>query len=255
MIVSPLTGKEEQKVDMNTMNEDVENRREKTKNQENNIVSSKQFKPYLGSQLSLKEQDEKSCSRKWRERLLGRAHSSSSIEDIVGADVRVLSLTIICPGRPEIVLSHPFVSTPKSSLFTLKEGTKYQLKFSFMVYNNVVSGLQYMNTLWKSGIRDQIGRKSHSQPSTVKTAEQLGRKTYFYPPSIQSLVSQIDKQRLQIDQFVTLQNDRLRLALEEQRKQQISYFLKKSQVLIQQKDEEIIKAVNKAMELEEFMKL
>ncbi|KAL2456943.1 Rho GDP-dissociation inhibitor 1 [Forsythia ovata] len=73
--------------------------------------------------------------------------------DIVGADVRVLSLTIICPGRPEIVLSHPFVSTPKSSLFTLKEGTKYQLKFSFMVYNNVVSGLQYMNTLWKSGIR------------------------------------------------------------------------------------------------------
>ncbi|KAL2520995.1 RING-type domain-containing protein [Forsythia ovata] len=104
-------------------------------------------------------------------------------------------------------------------------------------------------------IADQIGRKSHSQPSTVKTAEQLGRKTYFYPPSIQSLVSQIDKQRLQIDQFVTLQNDRLRLALEEQRKQQISYFLKKSQVLIQQKDEEIIKAVNRAMELEEFVKL
>ncbi|KAL2490602.1 SBP (S-ribonuclease binding protein) family protein [Abeliophyllum distichum] len=69
-----------------------------------------------------------------------------------------------------------------------------------------------------------------------------------------SLVSQIDKQRLQIDQFVTLQNDRLRLALEEQRKQQISYFLKKSQVLIQQKDEEIIKAVNRAMELEEFVK-
>ncbi|KAL2470196.1 Rho GDP-dissociation inhibitor 1 [Abeliophyllum distichum] len=153
MIIGPLTGKEEQKVDMNTMNEDVENRREKTKIQENNIVSSKQFKPYLGPQLSLKEQDEKSCSRKWRERFLGRAHSSSSIEDIVGADVRVLSLTIICPGRPEIVLSHPFVSTPKSSLFTLKEGTKYQLKFSFMVYNNVVSGLQYMNTLWKSGIR------------------------------------------------------------------------------------------------------
>ncbi|KAL2469284.1 SBP (S-ribonuclease binding protein) family protein [Forsythia ovata] len=70
----------------------------------------------------------------------------------------------------------------------------------------------------------------------------------------QSLVSQIDKQRLQIDQFVTLQNDRLRLALEEQRKQQISYFLKKSQVLIQQKDEEIIMAVNRAMELEEFVK-
>ncbi|KAL2520935.1 putative BOI-related E3 ubiquitin-protein ligase [Forsythia ovata] len=93
-------------------------------------------------------------------------------------------------------------------------------------------------------IADQIGRKSHSQPSTVADSV-----------FSQSLVSHIDKQRLQIDQFVTLQNDRLRLALEEQRKQQISYFLKKSQVLIQQKDEEIIKAVNKAMELEEFVKL
>ncbi|KAL2523281.1 AB hydrolase-1 domain-containing protein [Forsythia ovata] len=60
-------------------------------------------------------------------------------------------------------------------------------------------------------IADQIGRKSHSQPSTVKTAEQLGRKTYFYPPSIQ--------------------NDRLRLALEEQRKQQISHFREQTRIV------------------------
>lgn len=54
------------------------------------------------------------------------------------------------------------------------------------------------------------------------------------------------------------QNDRLRLALQELRKQQISYFLKKSelktQFLLQRKDEEIAKAVNKAMELENLVR-
>ncbi|CAA3015928.1 probable BOI-related E3 ubiquitin-protein ligase 2 [Olea europaea var. sylvestris] len=73
-----------------------------------------------------------------------------------------------------------------------------------------------------------------------------------------SLVNEIEKQKLEIDQFVTLQNDRLRLALQELRKQQISYFLKKSelktQFLLQRKDEEIAKAVNKAMELENLVR-
>ncbi|GFP94199.1 rho gdp-dissociation inhibitor 1 [Phtheirospermum japonicum] len=60
---------------------------------------------------------------------------------------------IDCPGRPEIALSHPFISSPKACLFTLKEGTRYRLKFSFVVSNNVVSGLKYEHTLWKAGIR------------------------------------------------------------------------------------------------------
>ncbi|CAI9770908.1 unnamed protein product [Fraxinus pennsylvanica] len=153
MIINSSTRKEEQKVDKNTMNEDLENRSEKPIKQERDDASSKLLKQCLSPQLSLKEQGEKCCSRKWKERLLGRAHSSSSVEDSLDPDVRILNLSIVCPGRPEIILSHPFVSNPKASLFTLKEGTKYQLKFSFMVYNNVVSGLQYMNTLWKAGIR------------------------------------------------------------------------------------------------------
>ncbi|CAI9769029.1 unnamed protein product [Fraxinus pennsylvanica] len=73
-----------------------------------------------------------------------------------------------------------------------------------------------------------------------------------------SLVNEIEKQRLEIDQFVTLQNRRLRLDLQELRKQQMSYFLKKSelnmQFLLKQKDEEIARAVNRAMELENFVK-
>ncbi|PIN24328.1 hypothetical protein CDL12_02943 [Handroanthus impetiginosus] len=68
-------------------------------------------------------------------------------------DVQMESLSIVCPGRPEIALSHPFISSPRACLFTLKEGTKYKLKFSFVVSNNIVSGLRYENTLWKAGIR------------------------------------------------------------------------------------------------------
>ncbi|KAF3623364.1 Rho GDP-dissociation inhibitor 1 [Capsicum annuum] len=62
-------------------------------------------------------------------------------------------LYIICPGRSDLVLCEPFISTPKDCLFTLKEASKYKLKFSFIVSNNGVSGLKYINTTWKSGVR------------------------------------------------------------------------------------------------------
>lgn len=68
-------------------------------------------------------------------------------------EVKILSISIKCPGRPEIVLAEPFVSSPKACLFTLKEGCKYRLKFSFIVSNKDVVGLKYINTLWKAGVR------------------------------------------------------------------------------------------------------
>ncbi|XP_073136395.1 rho GDP-dissociation inhibitor 1-like isoform X2 [Henckelia pumila] len=78
---------------------------------------------------------------------------TSKKEDIRGANVQIMTLTIVCPGRPEIELSHPFISSPKDCLFTLKEGTKFRLKFSFRVSNKDVSGLKYENTLWKAGVK------------------------------------------------------------------------------------------------------
>ncbi|KAL6956524.1 RING-type E3 ubiquitin transferase [Sarracenia purpurea var. burkii] len=74
----------------------------------------------------------------------------------------------------------------------------------------------------------------------------------------QSLAAQIDKQRQEVDRFISLQNERLRLALQEHRKQQIALILKKCEakaaVLLKQKDEEIAKAMNRMAELEEFMR-
>ncbi|KAK9268694.1 hypothetical protein L1049_000454 [Liquidambar formosana] len=47
----------------------------------------------------------------------------------------------------------PEVGDPKGLRFTLKEGSCYNLKFSFIVSNNIVSGLRYTNTVWKTGIK------------------------------------------------------------------------------------------------------
>ncbi|KAG2409606.1 Rho GDP-dissociation inhibitor [Vigna angularis] len=93
----------------------------------------------LGPRFSLKEQIEKDKDdeslRKWKEQLLGSIDVSA-----VG-------------GRPELILPIPFTSDAKKSIFILKEGSQYRLKFSFTVSNNIVSGLKYTNVVWKTGVR------------------------------------------------------------------------------------------------------
>ncbi|KAK4340476.1 hypothetical protein RND71_041938 [Anisodus tanguticus] len=68
----------------------------------------------------------------------------------------------------------------------------------------------------------------------------------------------LDNQRIEIDQFISLHNERLRLILNEQRKQQVALIWRKYeakvQFLLKQKDEEIAKAANRTKELEEFLK-
>ncbi|CAK9139594.1 unnamed protein product [Ilex paraguariensis] len=73
----------------------------------------------------------------------------------------------------------------------------------------------------------------------------------------QTLAAQFEKQRQEIDFFISLQNEKLRLALQAQRKQQIQSLLKKYeskiQFLLGEKDEEMAKAVNRTLELENFL--
>ncbi|CAJ1938794.1 unnamed protein product [Sphenostylis stenocarpa] len=110
----------------------------------------------LGPQFSLKEQIEKDKDdeslRKWKEQLLGSI-DVSAVEENKEPEVKIVSLTIICPGRPDLFLPIPFTSDAKKSIFTLKEGSQYRLKFSFTVSNNIVSGLKYTNVVWKTGVR------------------------------------------------------------------------------------------------------
>ncbi|KAG4156760.1 hypothetical protein ERO13_D02G017100v2 [Gossypium hirsutum] len=110
----------------------------------------------LGPQFSLKEQLEKDKDdeslRRWKEQLLGSVDMSAFGES-KEPEVKILSLSIVSPGRPDIILPIPFVTKPKTCLFTLKEGSRFRLKFTFNVSNNIVSGLKYVNTVWKTGIR------------------------------------------------------------------------------------------------------
>jgi len=68
-------------------------------------------------------------------------------------EVHILSLTIMVPDRPELVLPIPFIPNAKGFAFSLKDGSQYRLTFSFTVSNNIVSGLRYTNTVWKAGVR------------------------------------------------------------------------------------------------------
>ncbi|EEF30098.1 rho GDP-dissociation inhibitor 1 isoform X2 [Ricinus communis] len=110
----------------------------------------------LGPQCTLKEHLEKDKDdeslRKWKEQLLGSV-DFESIGETLEPEVKILSLSIISPGRSDIVLSVPEDGKPKGSWFTLKEGSHYNLMFSFQVSNNIVSGLKYTNTVWKTGVK------------------------------------------------------------------------------------------------------
>ncbi|XP_077217274.1 rho GDP-dissociation inhibitor 1-like [Tasmannia lanceolata] len=110
----------------------------------------------LGPQFTLKEQMEKDKEdeslRRWKEQLLGSVDLESVGENLE-PEVKILAISILSPGRPELTLPVPMVQNPKSLWFTLKEGSRYHLKFSFQVSNNIVSGLRYSNTVWKTGVR------------------------------------------------------------------------------------------------------
>lgn len=110
----------------------------------------------LGPILSIKDQLEKDKDdeslRRWKEQLLGSV-DLNSVGETLEPDVKIMSLSIQSPGRPDIFLPLPVEASGKGVWFTLKEGSPYKLKFTFSVSNNIVSGLRYTNTVWKTGIK------------------------------------------------------------------------------------------------------
>ncbi|KAK1578802.1 hypothetical protein Q3G72_033231 [Acer saccharum] len=116
----------------------------------------------LGPQYTLKEQFEKDKDdeslRRWKEQLLGSV-DFNSVGETLDPEVKIMSLAIKSAGRPDIVLPVPENGNPKGSWFTLKEGSRYSLEFTFQVSNNIVSGLRYTNTVWKTGVKVDSTKK------------------------------------------------------------------------------------------------
>ncbi|KAL4282407.1 hypothetical protein GQ457_03G001910 [Hibiscus cannabinus] len=73
----------------------------------------------------------------------------------------------------------------------------------------------------------------------------------------QTMAAEVDEQRHEIDQFIISQNERLRLLLQEQRKQQVAAMAKKleskASLFLVQKQTELAKAANKTMELQNLV--
>ncbi|KAM1002938.1 hypothetical protein ACFX2I_003325 [Malus domestica] len=109
------------------------------------------LQPWGCKKLLEKDKDDESL-RKWKKQLLGSV-DLSAVGGSKEPEVRVLSLTIVYQGQPDLVLPIPLTRKPKSSLFTLKEGCQYRIKFTFFVSKNIVSGLKYTNTVWKTDVR------------------------------------------------------------------------------------------------------
>lgn len=110
----------------------------------------------LGPQVPLKDQLERDKDdeslRRWKEQLLGSV-DLNDVGENPDPEVKFLDLTIVTPDRPDLVLPIPFVPDEKGYAFALKDGSRYRFKFSFTVSNNIVSGLRYTNTVWKTAIR------------------------------------------------------------------------------------------------------
>ncbi|KAK9070644.1 hypothetical protein SSX86_011048 [Deinandra increscens subsp. villosa] len=116
----------------------------------------------LGPKMSIREHLEKDKDdeslRRWKEQLLGGL-DVTEVKDEAEPDVKIVELTIVADGRPDIVLEIPDDGNPKGPWFTLKEGCKYHLRFTIKVSNDIVCGLRYTNTVWKTGIKVVNGRE------------------------------------------------------------------------------------------------
>ncbi|KAL1313476.1 hypothetical protein HN51_040047 [Arachis hypogaea] len=109
-----------------------------------------------GPLLSLKEQIERDKEdeslRRWKEKLLGCLESD--LDGQLDPEVKFHSIGILSEDFGEIVIPLPVDENHNGrNLFTLKEGSCYQLKLKFSVLHNIVSGLTYSNTVWKGGLQ------------------------------------------------------------------------------------------------------
>ncbi|WOH03159.1 hypothetical protein DCAR_0522553 [Daucus carota subsp. sativus] len=122
--------------------------------------------------------------RRWKEQLLG-AVDVNNVGESAEPEVKIISLSILSPGRPAIVLPIPEDGKPKGLWFTLKEGSSYSLRFTFQVSNNIVVGFRYTNNVWKTGFKVDseklmLGTFSpQPKPYTIDVPEETTPSGYF----------------------------------------------------------------------------
>lgn len=132
--------------------------------------------------------------------------------------------------------------------FNLQQQQQQPQQYQQQQQNQQMQFLQLQNMQQNRNRRTSCFNKNVMRPENIS------------PPMVveQSPAPQMKKQRLDIiDPLITLQNERLRIAFEEHKRQQ-TILLKKyeseAQIILRQKDEEIAKAANRTTELNDFLK-
>lgn len=151
---------------------------EETEVGEDEVDDKDGFSP--GPLLSLKEQLEKDKDdeslRRWKEKLLGCLETDLSEQR--EPDVKFHSIGIISDDFGEINYTLP-VDENKSGrvLFVLREGSRYQLRLTFTIMHNIVSGLSYSNKVWRGGLlvdrtQGMLGTFAPQREPYVETLEE-----------------------------------------------------------------------------------
>jgi len=106
----------------------------------------------------MKRDQEDESLNKWKEALLGKALSENISPKDDPRRVVISELTIICEGRPDGDIVYKFenkeqLAKMKDTPFVLKEGCRYKVQIRFRVQHELVTGLKYLNTAYRKGIK------------------------------------------------------------------------------------------------------
>jgi Rho GDP-dissociation inhibitor len=105
----------------------------------------------------MKMDKEDESLRKYKEALLGKAASEVYAPKDDPRRVVLAEMRVICEGRKEDIVfkgeSEQDMKKMKDTPFVLKEGCNYKITLTFRVQHEIVTGLKYVNTVYRKGIR------------------------------------------------------------------------------------------------------
>jgi len=124
--------------------------------EKDNVPEYKVGKKVALNELLQQDQGDESL-RKYKESLLGKVDSSIAPKDDPRRVV-VKEMRILFEDRPGGDITYTLetkedLERMKKTPFVLKEGCHYKIKVAFKVQHDIVSGLKYINLVYRKGIR------------------------------------------------------------------------------------------------------
>lgn len=111
-------------------------------------------KPVALNELLTKDSDDAALN-KYKEKLIGNA-SNVILEPGDERKVLMRRITLMPDDHPEIVVDLSKPDKLNDMVISLKEGSSYRVKLEFHVQRDIVSGLKYVQAVYKGPIRSIV---------------------------------------------------------------------------------------------------